>query len=175
MNYKDRYNQVVLVDKHNNSCGICEKMTAHIEGYLHRAVSVLIVNDQNQMLLHQRSSDKYHCPELWTNACCTHPFENEATIDSAHRRLKEEMGITTELKHLFDFVYRAKFENGLIEHEYDSVYLGIYNEDPIINPKEAMDYKWIDIDTLKKDIKINSSKYTKWFQIIVNDYLGEIL
>src|SRR5437868_13373055 len=108
--------QVILVNELDEPIGKMEKMEAHYQGALHRAFSVFIFDEAGRMLLQQRAMEKYHSGGLWTNACCSHPAPGENTLDAAKKRLKEEMGIEGELRHLFNFTYRAKFENGLIEH-----------------------------------------------------------
>ncbi|MBT4824664.1 isopentenyl-diphosphate Delta-isomerase [Candidatus Woesearchaeota archaeon] len=161
--------QVILVDEQDNQIGTEEKLEAHKNPKLHRAVSVVIINDKNEMLIHKRASTKYHCPGLWTNACCTHPKPNEDTKDSAVRRLKEEMGIDfSELNEAFTFTYKKDFDNGLTEWEFDHTFVGKVNNPEITpNPEEVDDYKWINMDELKQDISNNPDIYTYWFKVIV--------
>ena len=130
---------VILVDKHDNQLGLMEKIEAHKKAVLHRAFSVFILNDNNELLIQQRALSKYHSPALWTNTCCSHPRDGESVLDAGARRLKEEMGFETKLDSLLSFVYRAKFDNGLTEHEFDHVLFGYYNDDPSINKLEVMD------------------------------------
>src|SRR5690348_5807899 len=118
--------QVVLVNEEDQEVGTMEKMEAHRRGVLHRAFSVFIFNKQGEMLLQQRAQEKYHSGGLWTNACCSHPRPGEEVSEGAGRRLVEELGFETELQPVFNFVYKANFENGLIEHEFDHVYFGTY-------------------------------------------------
>jgi len=117
------------------------------------------------MLLQQRAMQKYHGAHLWTNACCSHPYPNEITKNAAVRRLNEELGFTTEIQEVFAFLYKAGVENNLIEHEYDHVFVGEYEND--INPDESevanVDYR--KMADIKKDIEINPSHYTSWFKI----------
>jgi isopentenyl-diphosphate delta-isomerase len=103
---------------------------------------------------------------LWTNTCCSHPRKNEKVIDAGHRRLFEEMGIKSELKPFTSFVYKAEFDNGLIEHEFDHVIVGSFVGHPIINQLEVCDWKWEDLDLLKIDLNTNPNDYTEWFKII---------
>ena len=139
-------NQVVLVDSNDKAMGTMEKLEAHKKGLLHRAISVFIFNDKKELLLQRRAFDKYHSGGLWTNTCCSHPYPNEKIIDAANRRLEEEMGIITSLKKCFDFVYHAKLENDLIEHEYDHVFVGFSNQTPHLNLVEASSFKWLSMD-----------------------------
>ncbi len=156
---------VVLVDKNDNQIGLMPKMEAHLKGILHRAFSVFLFNSQNQISLQKRSANKYHSGGLWTNTCCSHPRDGENIIDAGKRRLFEEMGINTDLKVAFNFIYKAELENGLIEHEYDHVLIGEFNDSPILNKNEAEDWKWISIEEVRKDIIENEKDYTVWFVI----------
>ena len=157
--------KVILVDENDNQVGLMPKLEAHQKGLLHRAFSIFIFNSKYELLLQKRASSKYHSGGLWTNTCCSHPREGEDTLDAANRRLIEEMGIETSLRKVHDFIYKAELDNNLTEHEFDHVFYGIYNEDPIINEDEADDFKWIDMDSLNEDIKTNGNNYTIWFKI----------
>ena len=157
---------VILVDKDDNELGLMEKLEVHQKGLLHRAFSVFLLNDSNQLLLQKRALDKYHSPGLWTNTCCSHQRKNEKTIDAAHRRLFEEMGIKSELKLFTSFIYKAEFDNGLIEHEFDHVIVGSFVGNPVINQLEVCDWKWEDLDLIKENLKTYPNDYTEWFKII---------
>jgi isopentenyl-diphosphate delta-isomerase len=162
---------VILVDEHNNELGLMEKMEAHRKGKLHRAFSVLIFNSAGEMLLQQRGLSKYHSAGLWTNACCSHPRAGEDTQDAAHRRLQEEMGFNCALKPAFNFIYKAPFDNGLFEHELDFVFEGTYDGTISLNPDEAANYQWIQLDTLIEEMWNHPEQFTVWFRIILKKYV----
>ena len=166
--------KVSLVDENDTQVGLMPKLEAHQKGLLHRAFSVFIFNSNHQLLLQKRAVSKYHSGGLWTNTCCSHPREGEETINAANRRLIEEMGIKTNLRKVFDFIYKAELDNELTENEFDHVFYGLYNEDPIINTEEADDFKWIDMETLNNDITVNGQNYTVWFKIAF-DYFYKYL
>ncbi|KKP35495.1 MAG: Isopentenyl-diphosphate Delta-isomerase [candidate division TM6 bacterium GW2011_GWF2_32_72] len=159
--------QVVLVDELDNFLGNKEKLQTHIDGDLHRAVSVLIFNTQGQILLQQRAECKYHTPGLWANAACTHPKEDEDPMHAGVRRLQEEMGFACEIAKLFTFIYKAKLGKNLIEHEFDHVFVGTYDGSVVPNPEEVQAYVWIDMNDLLCDIGDNPEKYAPWFKIIL--------
>ena len=158
---------VVLVDEQDQVLGVEEKMQAHKLGKLHRAFSVFLFRQKGEkieLLLQQRQHDKYHCGGLWTNTCCSHPRLNEDVIDAGKRRLLEEMNISAELFKAGDFVYRAEFENGLIEHEFDHTLIGIYNQEVInVNPEEVSDYRWVTIGELESELELSPQLFTPWF------------
>ena len=161
---------VILVDKKDNQLGLMEIIKAHEKAVLHRAFSVFILNDNNELLLQRRALSKYHSPGLWTNTCCSHPRDGESVINAVIRRLREEMGFETEINNLFSFIYKAEFDNGLTEHELDHVLLGRYNKAPLINKLEVSDWKWTNMEFLKKDVVINPDLYTVWFKIIFQQF-----
>ena len=157
--------KVILVDKNDNQVGLMSKLEAHEKGVLHRAFSIFIFNSKYELLLQKRASSKYHSGGLWTNTCCSHPREGEDTLDAANRRLDEEMGIKTSLRKVYDFIYKAELDNQLTEHEFDHVFYGVCDNDPILNKDEAEDFKWVDMETLNNDIIKNENNYTVWFKI----------
>ena len=166
---------VILVDNNDNEAGIMEKIEAHRIGMLHRAVSVFIVDPGKRWILQKRAYDKYHSMGLWTNTCCTHPGPGESNMDAASRRLKEEMGIKCKLEELFTFVYKEKLDNELIENEFDHVFFGISEDEPVINISEAEDWKRISFDELHEDILSNPGSYTYWFKAIYQDVHSHLI
>lgn len=166
--------QVILVNENNEQIGTMPKMEAHEKALLHRAFSVFIANDNGDIMLQQRAASKYHSPLLWTNTCCSHQRVGESNIEAGKRRLQEEMGFQTELKELFSFIYKAPFDNGLTEHEYDHVMLGSYNAEPNINKDEVEAWKWMSPEAVKEDISNNPNAYTAWFKIIFDKFYDHL-
>lgn len=158
---------VVLVDEHDQPVGTMEKMEAHEKGVLHRAFSVLLFNSRGELLLQKRARSKYHSGGLWTNTCCSHPQPNEDVTDAAQRKLLQEMGIVAKPRIAFSFIYQAKFENGLLEHELDYVLFDVFDGVPALNPEEAEDWKWMSMDNLAADIDEHPHEYTAWFKILL--------
>ena len=158
---------VILVNENNIGVGFTNKLSAHKEGLLHRAVSVFIINDKGEWLIQKRAMNKYHSSGLWSNSCCSHPFPNETSLHAAERRLHEEMGMNVSLIHAFDFLYKVKLDNDLTEHEYDEIFIGFSNDIPKINLKEAMDFKFIAVLDLEESIKQKPFDYTFWFKELI--------
>lgn len=161
---------VILVNEKDEPIGLMPKLEAHEKALLHRAFSVFVLNDQNQVMLQQRAAHKYHSPLLWTNTCCSHQREGETNVGAGKRRLFEEMGFETPLQDVFHFIYKAPFDNGLTEHELDHVLIGRYNGLPHINPEEVHDWKWMDIEAIKQDMQDQPELYTVWFKIIFEEF-----
>ncbi len=162
--------QVILVNERDEKIGLMPKLEAHQKGILHRAFSIFVFNDHNELMLQQRALNKYHSPGLWTNTCCSHQRDGETSLEAGKRRLEEEMGFITPLKETDSFIYKTPFDNGLTEHELDHILVGNYNGIPEINQAEVASWKWITLEQIQKDIQINPDDYTAWFKIIIDKF-----
>jgi isopentenyl-diphosphate delta-isomerase len=156
---------VVLVDDDDNEVGTMEKMEAHLQGKKHRAFSVFVFNLEGELLLQQRALDKYHSGGKWTNTCCSHPRPGEETLEAAHRRLMEEMGMDCPLNHVFSFIYRAAVQANLVENEYDHVFFGVSDTVPNPSPAEVAAYRYISLDDLARELVEHPADYTEWLKI----------
>jgi len=169
---KEEY--VILVNEQDEQIGLMPKMEAHEKALLHRAFSVFVFNEHNELMLQQRALDKYHSPGLWTNTCCSHQRDGESNIEAGKRRLQEEMGFVVDLEESISFIYKAPFDNGLTEHEFDHVLLGKYNDSPIINPEEVASWKWMSLEEVKSEMIRHPEMYTAWFKIIFSKFYKHI-
>lgn len=161
--------EVILVNEKDEALGVMEKLEAHQKGLLHRAFSVFVFNDRGELLLQQRAYSKYHSGGLWTNTCCSHPRPGEDTLAAANRRLMEEMGFQTPLLFKTSFVYKTPFDNQLTEHEFDHVFTGVYNHDPVIDPNEVERFKWATPEAIKTHMTAHPEAYTSWFCIAMQN------
>lgn len=166
--------QVVLVTELDEEIGTMEKMQAHREGALHRAFSVFILNDAGEMLLQRRAAGKYHSPGLWTNACCSHPRTGESVASAASRRLREELGFAAPLKPLTPMLYRADVGGGLIEHEYDHLFLGHYSQPVVPVPAEASDVRYVALKELGEWMRERPEDFTRWFHLAMPRVMQEL-
>jgi len=155
---------LLLVDKNDRITGTREKMSVHRHGLLHRAFSVFIFNDKNELLLQQRAFEKYHSGGLWSNSCCSHPVFGENMPQTVNRRLREEMGISCATEFLFSFHYHTIFENGLVENEIDHVYTGITNTLPQPNHNEVAAWKYISLEDLSKAVFLQPEIFSFWLK-----------
>ncbi len=166
---------VILVDDKDNPTGRMPKLDAHKEGTLHRAISVLIFNGRGEMLVQRRALTKYHSPGLWANACCSHPLPGESPSDAAVRRLEEELGIHCDLFGRGKFIYKADVGGGLTEHEYDHIFTGVSDREPVPNPGEVMDFRYMPLPLISEEIRSAPGKYAVWFRLILSHFSGEMV
>lgn len=158
--------KVILVDVNDNEIGEMPKMEAHEKGVLHRAFSIFIFKTNGDLLLQERAEGKYHSAGKWTNTCCSHPRPGEDTLAAANRRLKEEMGMVCDLKHVFSFQYQAEVtEQGLIENEYDHVFFGVSDKVPAFDWDEVAAIRYMEKDVLAYELKTYPDQYSEWLKI----------
>jgi isopentenyl-diphosphate delta-isomerase len=94
----------------------------------------------------------------------------ETYLAGATRRLKEELGIETELSEKFSFIYKADVGGGLWEHELDHVFTGNHEADFNLNKEEVEEVRFISPEDLDKEISENPENFTEWFKIILEEY-----
>lgn len=173
-----RDDMLILVDGLDRETGAATKLQAHVDGVLHRAFSVVLVREGEEgpeVLLAKRSLLKYHSGGLWANSCCSHPRVGEGVIEAAYRRVPEELGCeAADLHEVCSFVYRAEFENGLIEHEFDHVVVGRCVGEVNPNPAEASEARWVSFDALAAELAEEPAKFAVWAPIALTLAMADV-
>jgi isopentenyl-diphosphate delta-isomerase len=164
--------QIILVDEQDREVGTGEKIQTHREGALHRAFSIFVFDLRGRLLLQKRARSKYHSGSLWSNTCCGHPRPGEQTEAAARRRLREEMNFTCDIRKAFDFIYKVEFSSDLYEHEYDHVFIGLFDGDPLPSESEVEEWKWIEPEELISDMRSRPESYTHWFKVAIERVLA---
>ncbi len=158
---------IILVNAGDQAIGVANKMDAHVHGWCHRAFSIQLFareNDQVFALLQQRARHKYHCGGLWSNSCCSHFAPQKPVEAQLAVRLQQELGLhDVVLTKQAAFHYRAVLPNGLIEDEYDHVYVGWLDRQNVpFNTSEVMACRWVACTTLKTWLAQSPSDFTPW-------------
>ena len=173
-----RDDRLILVDGLDRQTGTTSKLQAHEQGLLHRAFSVVLVRRTDagtELLLARRAEGKYHSGGLWANSCCSHPRAGEAVMDAAYRRVQEELGCGARgLAEVGAFAYRAVFENGLAEHEYDHVLVGDCVGEPRPDASEVGGVRWIGIDALAAELAEKPEQFCAWAPMVLSMALAHL-
>lgn len=158
---------VELVDENGAAIGSCTVNDAHTApGRLHRAFSVLLLDDQGRFLLQQRSPEKTRFALRWANACCGHPGPEQPVASAAAERLVEEIGVRGVTLHPAG-VHRYRAEDpstGRVEFEYDHVMVGRVPSDlPLrLDPAEVADVRWVPPARLREGLTDTPEQYAPW-------------
>lgn len=151
--------QIMMVDAQDQVLGKIGKIAAHQgKGELHRAITVALFNDQDQILIAQRSATKPLWPEWWDLSCSTHPwYPDETGGDAALRRLPFELGVDVDqlagMTDIFSYEYHAVYSREWSENEFNHLIVGRYQGPIEINPAEVAQYKWINFSELEKMVE----------------------
>ena len=158
--------RLVRVNSRDEPLGFLDKGACHDgDGLLHRAFSLFVFNDSGALLLQRRHASKRLWPGYWSNTCCSHPRAGEDMDDAVARRLREEVGLTAELRFAFKFEYRAEFEDAGVEHELCWVFVGETADAPVINTSEIDAWRWIAAGDLDRELAERPEAFTPWLRI----------
>jgi len=166
--------QLILVDERNHAVGTDGKDAVHRKGLLHRAFSIFLADAQGQIVLQQRSLQKYHSGGLWANTCCGHPRPGERTVSAARRRLHEELGVTATLSFGFYSRYRADLDHGMQENEYVYVFFGRLSGEPHPDPAEVAAVQSLSLDEIKRRIGKSPQSFTYWLRHYLEHHPADI-
>ena len=166
---------LILVDESDREVGYLDRARCHAGGgVLHRAFSLLIFNDEGELLLQQRAASKRLWPLYWSNSCCSHPHRAESMQTAIHRRLGEELGLSCPLRFLFKFRYQAQFDALGAEHELCSVFIGRSSAPVTTNPQEISALRWIAPAALEAETTgAVAGSFTPWFRLEWQRVWGE--
>ncbi len=157
---------LILVDESDREIGHMDKGACHDgDGVLHRAFSLFIFNPSGELLLQQRSAEKRLWPLFWSNTCCSHPRRGESTEVATKRRLAQELGMASQLHHLFTFQYQAPYLDLGSENEVCSVFVGLCSGPPRHNIHEIAAVRWISAADLDQEIDARPEIFTPWFML----------
>lgn len=173
-----RDDMLILVDGLDRKVGEATKLETHAKGMLHRAFSVVLVREGEagaELLLAKRSVDKYHSGGLWANSCCSHPRVGEGTLEAAYRRVREELGCdAVDLREITAFAYRAEFDSGLCEYEYDHVLVGRCEGDIAPDPAEVDEVRWVGFDGLAAELAERPETFAAWAPMVLTMVMAEL-
>lgn len=166
--------QLILVDEQDREVGVCEKLKAHEQAWLHRAFSIFVYDKHGKLLIQRRADCKYHSAGLWANTCCGHPRPGESNLEAAQRRLFEELGFSCDLREITAVSYNLPLSNGLTEHEYTHVFKGVYEGEICPNPNEVSEIKWLSLPELKESMQEHGEQYAAWFKLYVDQHFTQV-
>ncbi|MEC8152081.1 MAG: isopentenyl-diphosphate delta-isomerase [Candidatus Thermoplasmatota archaeon] len=156
---------VICVTEDDTVIGPMSKLQTHQgAGHYHRAFSVLLFNSKGEMLLQQRSADKVTFPNVWANACCSHPLHSEEEMETenamgvkraAVRKLEQELGIdpstvsTDDMVFMTKMRYAARMNHEWIEREVDHILVMCADVEINPNPNEVANIMWVNHDEME--------------------------
>lgn len=160
--------QIILaVDDNGNFLRYIPREVGHKgKGQRHLAITVLVFNSQNQVLLQKRKHKIFN--NIWDFTGATHLLHRtngtDETLEEATLRcLEAEFDIKQKisLKNLGFFNYFAK-DGEFCENEHCCLMVGEYDGEPKLDPEVGYEYRWVDKADFLVDLETNSKKYSPW-------------
>jgi isopentenyl-diphosphate delta-isomerase len=161
----DEIEHVVLLDDDGNAIGTAPKSSVHgTDTALHLAFSCHVRNAAGDVLVTRRALHKKTWPGVWTNSFCGHPRPAEPLLRAVDRRAEFELGLSLSQVELVLplFRYRATDASGVVEYEVCPVYTARTDGDPVLNPLEVMDARWVDPADLAAAIRATPWAFSPW-------------
>ncbi|WJL95913.1 isopentenyl-diphosphate Delta-isomerase [Microbacterium sp. ET2] len=156
---------VVLLDEAGRAIGTAPKSSVHgSDTALHLAFSCHVVNDAGEVLITRRALSKKTWPGVWTNSFCGHPRPAEPVLSAVRRHAESELGlILSDIQLALPlFRYRATDASGVVEYEVCPVYTARAAHEPVLNPAEVMDARWVDPADLAASLVTTPWAFSPW-------------
>ena len=106
----------------------------------HLVVHVVIFNQEGQLLIQQRQTDKASWPDKWDFAAAGSALIGETTQEAGERETLEELGLTIDLSGQRPFL-TVTFPAGF--DDYYLCILGDHAQDVRIQKEEVQAYRWV--------------------------------
>ena len=154
----DLTEKIEEIDRYGNPTGkIITREYAHNYGIYHKAVSLFIINEKNEILLQKRSKYKIRNGGLWDVSVSGHVRYGEDDMTAVLRECYEETKYDLDSRNI-EFLVRykenRKFNKKFIDNTWFNVYVtrvNIPNEK--IHDLEVFENKFVSIKELKKKME----------------------
>lgn len=143
---------------------VLPRSEVHKRGLWHRAIVVAIVNENNEILLQQRSAKKEKNAEMWDIAVAGHLSAGQDSLSAAAREINEEvsvlLGYRTEIKdfrYMYCFRKEQKFREDFIERQFYDFFIlrtsGVDDKTLCFQKEEVQAVKFVDLASIQKMIE----------------------
>ena len=161
---------LIVVDDKDNFIEYATRSACHLDRRLrHRAVVLLVYNDQEKILLQKRHNELFD--GLWDLAGATHPLhregQDESYQESVERCLKDEWGISAPMTRVLTFTY-FESDGDQCENEYCVLFTGKYNDRLDPNPDHVYEFKWVTWPELQGELDQAPEQFTPWLKVAVD-------
>ncbi|AMK79022.1 MULTISPECIES: NUDIX hydrolase [Methylomonas] len=134
----------------------------HANGLRHRAVHILVFNDQEQLFLQKRSMKKDLNKGLWDTSAAGHVDAGESYASCAPRELQEELGVSVDSLEVL-FKLEPSTDLGM---EFIQVYRCRHNGPFSLAAEEIDEGRWLDQLAVDERVAGNDPTLTLTFKII---------
>ncbi|MCX7095615.1 MAG: NUDIX domain-containing protein [Methylobacter sp.] len=159
-----------VVDEDDCVIDICPRHIIHATGLRHRAVHILVFNDQGQLFLQKRSMNKDLNRGLWDTSAAGHVDAGEDYHVSALREVEEELGVGAVLEPLFKLPATAA-----IGMEFIQVYRCVHNGPFILAADEIDEGGWFSVTEIAERVIADDQSLTETFKTLWRQFNSTLL
>ena len=163
---------VVVVDAEDNEQGLENRLDAHTgEGTRHRAFTSLLFDENDNILLAQRSPQKRLWDTFWDGTVASHPIQGQSQTAATRERLEEELGVTPDqydnLRVTDRFEYKRYYHDEGVEHEVCAVLKATLLDRSLdSDPEEVGGLMWVPYERLHEHPRwYRQLRLCPWFKI----------
>ena len=156
-----------VVDKDDNVIAVKTRGKIHAEGWMHRAVHILLFNSKDELFLQKRSMSKDEQPGKWDSSAAGHVDSGEAYLDCARREITEELGIVAQqpMEVLFKLPPSA-----LTGNEHCMVYRYVFDGPMVLQAEEIDDGQWLSAEVMDRRVADKDPSLTEAVCLIWKEY-----
>lgn len=155
-----------VVDMQDNTIGQATRREIHEKSLTHRSVHILVFNSEGDLFMQKRAMSKDENPGMWDTSAAGHVDSGETYVASAHRELREELGIEAVLKAFLKL--QAEAETGW---EHVTVYSCVADRIIVIDLEEISEGRFWKISEIRESLNQSPAQFTSTFKTIFQQYL----
>ncbi len=145
---------------------VLSRKEIHKKGLWHRAIVVAIINENNEILLQQRSSNKEKNANMWDISVAGHISTGQDSLSAAAREINEEVAVNLgynvdikDFRYMYSFRKKQKYSEDFIEKQFYDFFILRKNDLKLENIKfqesEVQAIKFCSITELRELIENN--------------------
>ncbi|MCK5869769.1 NUDIX hydrolase [Methylococcaceae bacterium HT4] len=154
---------IAVVDENDQFIENQPRNKVHQLGLRHRAVHILVFNNDQQLFLQKRSLSKDINAGLWDTSAAGHVDAGESYDVCAHRETIEELGVCVDETLTFLFKLPAIPETGM---EFVQVYRCLHNGPFTLEAGEIDGGQWFNIKDISRRVSDNDPTLTDTFKAL---------
>ena len=164
--------QVVAVDAEDDEQGVVNRLEAHTgDGTRHRAFTVIVLDEDRNVLLAQRAPGKRLWDTYWDGTVASHPEQGQTQTEATRERLEEELGLSSsqyrDLRMTDKFEYKRYYLDEGVEHEVCAVLKATLHDRSLApDPEEVAGLMWVPYERLYENPRwYRQLRLCPWFEI----------
>lgn len=160
---------IMIVDQDDRPIGAMQKDRAIAEGHYHRISRVLVFNQAGELYMQLRGPAVAY-PNLWDQSVGGHVDAGEDYREAAQREALEEIGLTDlDLEEVGGF-YEDLESGDTVLKRFNRIFKATTVRQPVANPAEVAEGKWITLPTLKQEMADHPERFTDGFRRTMQIY-----